>query len=106
MIGLLYLLVRYELIFIAVCNSMAAMEGREADAAGDEEGEGQDEGVAAREALEVGVANLAWDPQDPFLEFNNENSGTTQTSVAALTPVSMPAKENMPDLEGPDLEEP
>ena len=85
---------------------MAAMEGSEADAAGDEEVEGQDEGVTAGAALEAGVADLAWDPWDPFLKFDNENSGTTQTLVAASTPVLTPAKENMPSLKGPDLEEP
>ena len=82
------------------------MEGSEANAEGNEEVEGQDEGVTVRVALEVGVANLTWDPQDPFLKFNNKNSSTTQTPVAASTPMLMPAEENMPGLKGPDLEEP
>ena len=41
---------------------MAVMEGSEADAVGDEEVEGQDEGVTAGAALEVRVVDLTWDP--------------------------------------------
>ena len=84
----------------------ASVEGSEADAVGYEEVKGKDERVTAEAALEAGVADLTWDPQDPFLKFNDENSGTTQTPVATSTPVLMPAKENIPSLEGLDLEEP
>ena len=56
-----------------------AMERSEADAAGDEEVEGQDEGAMARAVLEAGVDDLTWDPEDPLLIFTDKNSGTTQT---------------------------
>ena len=85
---------------------MAIMEGSEADVAGDEEVEGRDEGVIAKAAVEAGAADLVWDPWDPLFEFNDENSGIAQTPVASLTPVSMPAKDEMPDLKGPDPEGP
>ena len=49
---------------------------------------------------------MVWDPWDLLFEFNNENSDITQTPIAALTPVSMPAKDDMPDLKGLDPEEP
>ena len=48
---------------------MAAMEGSEADAVGDEEVEGQDEGATVGMAPEAGVADLTWDTKDPFLKF-------------------------------------
>ena len=57
-------------------------------------------------ALETGLAHLTWDPRDPLFEFNDENCSITQTPVAASMLVSMPAEENMPELERPDLEQP
>ena len=80
---------------------IAIMEGHEANVAGDEEVEGRDEGVTAEAAVEAVAANLVWDPQDPLFEFNDENSSITQTPIAALTPVLMAAKDEMPDLQGP-----
>ena len=85
---------------------MAVMEGSEADVTGDEEVEGRDEGVTTEAAVEEGAADLVWDPWDPLFKFNNENFGITQTPMAALTPVSMPAEDEMPDLKGPDPERP
>ena len=79
---------------------MTAMEGSEADAVRDEEVEGQDEGTTARAAPEMGVANITWNPKDPFLKFTDENSSKTWTLVAALTSMSTPG------LEEPDFEEP
>ena len=87
-------------------HGMAVMEGSEVDVAGDEEVEGRDKGVTAEAAVETGVANLGWDPWDPLFEFNDKNSSITQTPIAALTPVLMPAENDMPDLKGSDPEEP
>ena len=82
-----------------------AMEGSEADAVGDEV-EGQDEGATAGAVPEMGVANITWDPEDPFLKFTDENPSTTQILIAALTPMSMPTEESIPGLKEPDIEEP
>ena len=82
------------------------MEESEADAVGDEEVQGQDEGTMARAAPEVGVANITWDPEDPFLEFTDKNSSTAQTLVAAWTPVLMLAKETMPGFKESSFKEP
>ena len=89
---------------------LTAMEEGEMDATGDEEVEGQDEGATAGAAPgaapEAGVANITWDPEDPFFEFTDKSSSTAQTPVAVSTPVSMPTKETMPGLKEPSLEEP
>ena len=61
------------------------MAESEADIMGDEEVKVQDEGATAR-ALEAGVADMTWDPEDP--------------------PVSMPVKEVMPDLKDSSFKEP
>ena len=53
-----------------------------------------------------GVCDLVWDPQDLLFKFNNENSGTTKTPVAALTPVATQIKDEMPELEDVSPEEP
>ena len=87
-------------------HGMAVMEEGGTDVAGDEEVEGRDERVTAEATVGAEAGDLVWDPQDPFFEFNNKNSGITQTPIAALTPVSMPAKDEMPDLKEPDPEGP
>ena len=83
-------------------NQTTAMGEIEADIVGDEEVKGQDEGATARAAPERGIADMTWDPEDPFLESTDEDPSTTQTSVA----VSMPVKETMPDLKEASFEEP
>ena len=85
----------------------AVMEESGADVVGDEEVKGRDERVTV--GAEAG--DLVWDPWDPLFEFNDKNSGITHTPVAALTPVSMPSTDEMPDLkeldsEGPPVEGP
>ena len=75
------------------------------DMVGDEEVEEWDEEAIASATPEIGVTDIAWDPEDLYLESNDESSGTHQTPVAALTPVSMPTKETLcPAL--PSLKEP
>ena len=81
------------------------MEGGRTDVAGDEveiRGEGLTEGAA----IDPGAGNLVWDPQDLLFEFSNENSGVTQTPVAALMPVAAQVEDEMPKLEDADPEEP
>ena len=56
--------------------------------------------------IDPGAGNLVWDPQDLLFEFNNENSGMTQTPMAALMPVAVQIKNEMPELEDADPEEP
>ena len=57
-------------------HGMAAMEEGDADTTGDEEVEGQDEGATAGAAPETRVADITWDPEDPYLKFTDENSST------------------------------
>ena len=78
---------------------MAIMEKSGADVVGDEEVEVRNEGLTTGAAVDVGAGNLVFDPQDPLFEFNDENSGMTQTPVAALMPVVMPVEDEMPNLE-------
>ena len=41
-----------------------------------------------------------------MFEFNDKNSSIAQSPIAALTPVLMPAEDEIPDLKGPDPEGP
>ena len=82
------------------------MEGGRTDITGDEEVETRHEGPTAGAATDPGVSNLVWDPQDPLFEFNDENSGVTQTPVAASTPVVAQIEDEMPELEDASPEEP
>ena len=84
----------------------AVMEEGGADVVGDEEVEVRDERATAEAAVDVEARNLVWDPQDPLFEFNDKNSGITQTPVAASMPVAMPAEDEMPDLKELDPREP
>ena len=82
------------------------MEESVADVAGDEEVEVREEGLTTGAAVGVEAGDLVWDPQDPLFEFNDENSGVTQTPVAALTTVVMLVEDEMPNLEEVSPEEP
>ena len=82
------------------------MEKGKTDIAGDEEVEIRDEGLTTGATIDTEAGDLVWDPQDPLFEFNNENSGTTQTPVAALTPVAVRIKDEMPELEDAEPEGP
>ena len=64
-----------------------------------------DEGATAGAVSETRVTDITWDPEDPYLEFNDENSSTLQTPVAASTPVSIPTEETLTGLEQLSLEE-
>ena len=74
------------------------MEGGRTDITGDEEVETRNEEPTAGAAIDPGVGNLVWDPQDLLFEFNNENLGATQTPVAALTPVVAQIEDEMQEL--------
>ena len=89
-----------------IVSQTTAMGESEADDVGDKEVKVQDKGATARATLETGVADMTWKPKDPFLEFTDENPSTIRTSVATLTPVSMPVKETMPDFKESSFEEP
>ena len=57
----------------SVANSgqgMAAMEEGDADTVGDEEVEEWDKGATAGAVPETRVADITWDLEDPYLEFN------------------------------------
>ena len=85
---------------------MAIMEEGEADVVGDKEVEVKAEGPSIEAAANAEAGDLVWDAQDPLFEFNDENSSVTQTPMAALTPVVMPAEEEMPDLKEVGSKEP
>ena len=78
----------------------------DADTVGDEDVEEQDEETTASTVHETGVADITWDTEDPYLEFNDENSGTHQTPVAASTPVSIPTEGTLTGPKQPSLKEP
>ena len=95
---------RQESVADSGCGNVSMEEG-DADTAGDEEVEGQDEGAMAGEVPETKVTDITWDPEDPFLKFTDENSSTIQTLVAASTPVLMPTEGAMTGLEQLSLKE-
>ena len=64
------------------------------------------EGPATWAATSPGAGDLDWDPRDVLFKFNNENSGTTQTPVAASTPIAAQIEDEMPELEDVSPEEP
>ena len=82
------------------------MEKGGTNVVGDEEVELRDEGLTTGAAIDTKAGDLVWDPQDPLFEFNDENSGVTQTPVDTSTPVVMLTGDGMPDLEDTDPEEP
>ena len=71
----------------------AAMEEGDADTVGDKEVEGGDGEATANVIPDMGITDLTWDPQDLYLEIDDESSGAHQIPMAALTPISMPTKE-------------
>ena len=85
---------------------MAIMEEGGTNVAGDEEVEVGGEGLTTGAASNPEAGDLVWDPQDPLFEFNDENSGVTQTPVDTSIPVVMLTGDGMPDLEDTDPEEP
>ena len=87
------------------------MEEGDTDTMGDEEVEEWEEGATARADPETKVTDITWDPEDPYLEFTDENSSTIQTPVAALMTLSMPTEGILTgpeelSLEGPQAENP
>ena len=86
-------------------NQTTAMGESEADVVGDEEVKVQDKGATARATPEAGVADMTWDPKDPFLESTDGNLSTPQISVAVSTPVLTPVEEAMPNLKDSSFEE-
>ena len=83
-----------------------SMGEERADIAGDEEVECRDDGSTTQVTASPGVTDLDWDPCDPLFEFNDENSGTTHTPVAALMPVAAEEEDGMPELEDASPGEP
>ena len=65
-----------------------------------------DEGATAGAVSETRVTDITWDPEDPYLEFNDENPSMSQTPVAALTPVLIPTEGTLTGPEQPSLKEP
>ena len=57
----------------------AAVKEGDVDTVGDKEVEEKDEGATAGAVPKTGIADTTWDPEDPYLEFNDENSSTPQT---------------------------
>ena len=83
-----------------------SIEGGRTDITGDEEVETRDEGSTTWAAVGPRAGDLDWYPQDPLYEFNDENLGTTQIPMAALTPVVVETKDGMLELEDVSPEEP
>ena len=79
-------------------------EGR-ADVAGDEEVEHGEDGSTAPVAASPGVTDLDWDPHDPLIEFDDENSGGAHVPVATSTPSVTGAEDEIPELEDAGPEE-
>ena len=83
-----------------------SIKGGRTDITGDEEVETRDEGPTTWAVTGPRAGDLDWEPWDPLIEFNDENSGITQIPVAASTPVAAETEGEMPELEDASLEEP
>ena len=72
----------------------------------DKEVEEWDEGAIAGAVSETRVTDITWDLEDPYFEFNDENSSRPQTPVAASIPTLIPTEGTLTGPEQLNFKEP